>query len=79
MTTISNLSGTSYALLAMQHKARTSGAPAALGNTNISATGKRAHGSSVSIGLDATGNVITTASHNKADKQSSSASVNLFG
>ncbi|GBR01826.1 hypothetical protein [Acetobacter oeni] len=79
MTTLSNISGTSYAVLAMQHKARTSGSPTTVADTNINATGKRSHGSSLSIGLDATGNVITEEDRSKADKDETSASVNLFG
>ncbi|NHN84963.1 hypothetical protein GOB93_09955 [Acetobacter musti] len=79
MTTVSSISGTSYALLATQHKARSSGAPKTLGSTNISATGQRARGSSVSIGLDSTGNVLARETHKKTDKQTSSASVSLFG
>lgn len=79
MTSSASLNGTSYDLLAIQHRARTSAAPTKVADTTINATAKRGHGSDVSIGLDATGNVITSDSTEKSGKKSSSSAVNLFG
>ncbi|NHN88330.1 hypothetical protein [Acetobacter conturbans] len=79
MTSSTSLSGTSYDLLAIQHRARTSATPAKVADTNISAASQRGNGSSLSMGLDATGNVITSESAGKNGKKSSSAAIDLFG
>ncbi|AQS83438.1 MAG: hypothetical protein ABF876_00020 [Acetobacter aceti] len=79
MTSSASLSGTSYSLLALQHRGRASAAPAKMADTTINATGQRSHGGSLSIGLDSTGNVLTTASAGKDGKAVKSAAVDLFG
>ena len=79
MTSSASLSGTGYSLLALQHRGRTSASPTKVADTNINATGKRAHGGGLSIGLDATGNVLTSASTGKNGKTVKSAAVDLFG
>ncbi|MCE0742326.1 hypothetical protein LWC05_00230 [Acetobacter sicerae] len=79
MTSSASLSGTGYALLALQHRSRTSAAPAKIADTNINATGQRSHGGGLSIGLDSTGNVLTKSSAGKDGKTVKSAAVDLFG
>lgn len=77
MSSVSTVSSTEYALLARQHKARTSAAPQTVADTNIAA-GNR----STSIGLDSTGNAIMQKDHTHSDKDKSgtrSAAINLFG
>ena len=79
MTSSASLSGTGYSLLALQHRGRTSASPTKVADTNINATGPRSHGGGLSIGPDATGNVLTKSSAGKDGKAVKSAAVDLFG
>lgn len=79
MSSSAAITGTSYDLLALKHPARTSASPVKSDNSLISAASKRSNGGSVSIGLDATGNVITTGQKGRDGKTAHSSAIDLFG